>query len=335
MGKWNFYEKTETIGKETNSEEVLEKDFSEDGFVEEEFVEKEFLEEAVSEDVLTEEVLAEAFLDDSTKLYLREAGRAPLLSPEEEQYYARGMKEGDSEAREKLICSNLRLVISVAKKYTGRGLEFIDLIQEGNIGLMKAADRFEPEKGFRFSTYATWWIRQAITRAIADKGKSIRIPVHMHENFNKVRKAKNQLKQNLRREPSAEEIAKEAQMEKKEVENILCYMQDTISIDTPVGDEDSLTVVEMVADEASVSPEETMIQYGMATEVGKLLELLTERERTVIEGRFGMKDGIPKTLEQLGNEMKVTRERVRQIEAKALLKLGRVARHRNLDEFIA
>ena len=301
MGKWNFYEKTETIGKETNSEEVL----------------------------------AEAFLDDSTKLYLREAGRAPLLTPEEEQYYARCMKEEDSSAKEKLICSNLRLVISVAKKYTGRGLEFIDLIQEGNIGLMKAADRFEPEKGFRFSTYATWWIRQAITRAIADKGKAIRIPVHMHENFNKVRKARQQLKQDLHREPTAEEVTKEAQMELKEVENILCYMQDTISIDTPVGDEDSLTVGDMVADETSVSPEETMIQYGMASEVSKLLELLTERERAVIEGRFGMRDGVPKTLEQLGNEMKVTRERVRQIEAKALLKLGRVARHRNLDEFIA
>ncbi len=274
-------------------------------------------------------------LDDSTKIYLKEAGAAPLLTMEEEQEYARRAKEGDEIAREKLICSNLRLVVSVAKKYMGRGLEFIDLIQEGNIGLMKAVERFEPEKGFRFSTYATWWIRQSISRAIADKGKSIRIPVHMHENFGKVRKAKNSLKQILGREPSVRELAEETEMDSKEVEQILCYMMDTISIDTPVGEDDSLTIGETIADGNGSNLEEKVIQQGMAQEVEKLLELLTEREKIVILGRFGISDGITKTLEQLGAEMNVTRERVRQIEAKALLKLGRVARHRNLKEFIA
>ncbi len=279
--------------------------------------------------------MSELKLDDSTKIYLKEAGKAPLLTMEEEQDYARRAQNGEAFAREKLICSNLRLVISVAKKYTGRGLEFIDLIQEGNVGLMKAVERFEPEKGFRFSTYATCWIKQSITRAIADKGKSIRIPVHMHENFGKVRKAKERLKQVLGREPSAEELSKETMMDRREVEQILCYMMDTISIDTSVGEEDSLTIGELIADERGTNLEENAVQQGMAQEVEKLFEVLTEREKTVIIGRFGMDDGIPKTLEEIGTEMSVTRERVRQIEAKALRKMGRIAEYRKLREFIA
>lgn len=276
-----------------------------------------------------------AIWEDSTKLYLKESGKYPLLTAEEELYYAYLAKAGDEAAKAKLINSNLRLVISIAKAYVGSGLEFIDLIQEGNMGLIKAVEKFDPDKGFRFSTYATWWIRQGISRAIADTGRTIRIPVHMHESINKVRRVNNQLKQELGRDPYIQELANATQMDEQDVENILIYMMEAISIDAPVGDEDGCTVGEMICDKVSMGPEESAIQSEMQREVKVLLDVLTERERMVIVERFGILDDIPKTLEQIGVALNITRERVRQIEAKALRKLRRVGGREEIAAFIA
>lgn len=268
------------------------------------------------------------------EIFTKEAGKAPLLTAEEEIYYARRMREGDAFAKDKLICSNLRLVVSVAKKYVGLGLEFADLIQEGSIGLIKAVEKFDPDLGFRFSTYATWWIRQGITRAIADTGRTIRIPVHMQENFNKLKKVTNKLKQELGREPYIEEVAERAELSEKETMEILSYIQEAVSLDTPVGEEGDITIGDKIQ-ETALGPEALAVQIEMQKDVYSILEVLNEREKMVILSRFGIVDDKPKTLEFVGQKLGVTRERVRQIEAKAMRKLKRAGYREKLHEYIA
>lgn len=268
------------------------------------------------------------------EIFIKEAGKAPLLTAEEEIYYARRMREGDAFAKDKLICSNLRLVVSVAKKYVGLGLEFADLIQEGSIGLIKAVEKFDPDLGFRFSTYATWWIRQGITRAIADTGRTIRIPVHMQENFNKLKKVTNKLKQELGREPYIEEVAERAELSEKETMEILSYIQEAASLDTPVGEEGDITIGDKIQ-ETALGPEALAVQIEMQKDVYSILEVLNEREKMVILSRFGIVDDKPKTLEFVGQKLGVTRERVRQIEAKAMRKLKRAGYREKLHEYIA
>lgn len=268
------------------------------------------------------------------EIFIKEAGKAPLLTAEEEIYYARRMREGDAFAKDKLICSNLRLVVSVAKKYVGLGLEFADLIQEGSIGLIKAVEKFDPDLGFRFSTYATWWIRQGITRAIADTGRTIRIPVHMQENFNKLKKVTNKLKQELGREPYIEEVAERAELSEKETMEILSYIQEAVSLDTPVGEEGDITIGDKIQ-ETALGPEALAVQIEMQKDVYSILEVLNEREKMVILSRFGILDDKPKTLEFVGQKLGVTRERVRQIEAKAMRKLKRAGYREKLHEYIA
>lgn len=268
------------------------------------------------------------------EIFIKEAGKAPLLTAEEEIYYARRMREGDAFAKDKLICSNLRLVVSVAKKYVGLGLEFADLIQEGSIGLIKAVEKFDPDLGFRFSTYATWWIRQGITRAIADTGRTIRIPVHMQENFNKLKKVTNKLKQELGREPYIEEVAERAELSEKETMEILSYIQEAVSLDTPVGEEGDITIGDKIQ-ETALGPEALAVQIEMQKDVYSILEVLNEREKMVILSRFGIVDDKPKTLEFVGQKLGVTRERVRQIEAKAMRKLKRAGYREKLHEYIA
>ena len=268
------------------------------------------------------------------EIFIKEAGKAPLLTAEEEIYYASRMREGDAFAKDKLICSNLRLVVSVAKKYVGLGLEFADLIQEGSIGLIKAVEKFDPDLGFRFSTYATWWIRQGITRAIADTGRTIRIPVHMQENFNKLKKVTNKLKQELGREPYIEEVAERAELSEKETMEILSYIQEAVSLDTPVGEEGDITIGDKIQ-ETALGPEALAVQIEMQKDVYSILEVLNEREKMVILSRFGIVDDKPKTLEFVGQKLGVTRERVRQIEAKAMRKLKRAGYREKLHEYIA
>lgn len=268
------------------------------------------------------------------EIFIKEAGKAPLLTAEEEIYYARRMREGDAFAKDKLICSNLRLVVSVAKKYVGLGLEFADLIQEGSIGLIKAVEKFDPDLGFRFSTYATWWIRQGITRAIADTGRTIRIPVHMQENFIKLKKVTNKLKQELGREPYIEEVAERAELSEKETMEILSYIQEAVSLDTPVGEEGDITIGDKIQ-ETALGPEALAVQIEMQKDVYSILEVLNEREKMVILSRFGIVDDKPKTLEFVGQKLGVTRERVRQIEAKAMRKLKRAGYREKLHEYIA
>ena len=260
-------------------------------------------------------------LDDPVKAYLKEIGRVPLLSAEEERALARAAKAGDMEARQKLSEANLRLVVSVAKRYAGRGLPFLDLIQEGNLGLMKAAEKFEPDKGFKFSTYATWWIRQAITRAIADQARTIRIPVHMVETINRMRQATNQLVYQNGHEPTPEELAKAMDMSVERVREIQRMAQEPASLESPVGEEEDSSLGDFVADENAEAPGKAADRAMVAQQINLALKSLTPREEKVIRLRFGLDDGRPRTLEEVGRDFGVTRERVRQIEAKAIRKL--------------
>ena len=260
-------------------------------------------------------------LDDPVKAYLKEIGRVPLLSAEEERALARAAKAGDMEARQKLSEANLRLVVSVAKRYAGRGLPFLDLIQEGNLGLMKAAEKFEPERGFKFSTYATWWIRQAITRAIADQARTIRIPVHMVETINRMRQATNQLVYQNGHEPTPEELAKAMDMSVDRVREIQRMAQEPASLESPVGEEEDSSLGDFVADENAEAPGKAADRAMVAQQINQALKSLTPREEKVIRLRFGLDDGRPRTLEEVGRDFGVTRERVRQIEAKAIRKL--------------
>ena len=279
----------------------------------------------------------DAFADDSVRLYLREIGKIPLLSNEEEAELAKQIVEGDRKAKDKMVEANMRLVVSIAKRYSGRGLDFLDLIQEGNTGLLRAVEKFDPEKGFKFSTYATWWIRQAITRAIADQARTIRIPVHMVETINKVLRTTRKLTTELNREPTTEEIAKELDMEVDKIEYVMRIKQDIASLDASVGrdgdDEDSV-LGDFVEDEERVSPEDSAANQILKEQLASIISTLSDREQKIIKMRFGIGGERPHTLEEVGYEFSVTRERIRQIEAKALSKLRKHKDTKKLHEYL-
>ena len=280
------------------------------------------VEEVQVEDV---KVLAEyaesSASDDPVRMYLKEIGNVPLLTPEEEVDLARRMSEGDETAKKKMIESNLRLVVSIAKRYVGRGMHFSDLIQEGNLGLMKAVEKFDYTKGYKFSTYATWWIRQSITRAIADQARTIRIPVHMVETINKVIRTSRQLMQELGRDPNDEDLAKAVDMPVEKVREILKIAQEPVSLETPIGEEEDSTLGSFIPAEEATDPADLASVMLMNEKLREVLDTLTPREKRVLELRYGLEDGRPRTLEEVGKEFNVTRERIRQIEAKALRKL--------------
>ncbi len=273
--------------------------------------------------------------DDSVRLYLREIGRIPLLSAEEELELAHRVVAGEKKAKDQMAVANMRLVVSIAKRYVGRGLDLLDLIQEGNTGLLRAVEKFDPDKGFKFSTYATWWIRQAITRAIADQARTIRIPVHMVETINKLLRTQRRLTSELNREPTNEEIAKEMEMDLDKVEHIMKIKQDIHSLDQSVHDEDAdSTLADFVEDDAAISPEESATTQLLKEHVAEMLEALSEREQKIVKLRFGLEDGKSHTLEEVGQEFNVTRERIRQIEAKALAKLRKHKDSKKLYDYI-
>lgn len=275
-----------------------------------------------------------AAMDDPVKVYLKEIGRIPLLTPEEEIELAIRIADGDEEAKKKLAESNLRLVVSIAKRYVGRGMQFLDLIQEGNLGLIKAVDKFDYTKGFKFSTYATWWIRQAITRAIADQARTIRIPVHMVETINKVKKTNSQLLHKNGRDPTPEEIAAEIDMPVEKVREILRVAQEPVSLETPIGEEEDSHLGDFIPDDDALAPADAASQLLLKEQLAEVLKTLTEREAKVLSLRFGLEDGHPRTLEEVGKEFNVTRERIRQIEAKALRKLRHPSRSKKLKDFL-
>jgi len=273
-------------------------------------------------------------IEDPVRMYLKEIGKVPLLSAEREIELAKRMEEGDEEARKELAEANLRLVVSIAKRYVGRGMLFLDLIQEGNLGLIKAVEKFDYHKGYKFSTYATWWIRQAITRAIADQARTIRIPVHMVETINKLIRVSRQLLQELGREPLPEEIAKELDMPVERVREILKISQEPVSLETPIGEEEDSHLGDFIQDDNVPVPAEAAAQTLLKEQLDEVLDTLTEREQKVLRLRFGMNDGRARTLEEVGREFDVTRERIRQIEAKALRKLRHPSRSRKLRDYL-
>ena len=272
--------------------------------------------------------------EDPVRMYLKEIGNVPLLTSEEEVELAKRVEQGDQEAKKKLTEANLRLVVSIAKKYVGRGMPFLDLIQEGNMGLMKAVDKFDYTKGYKFSTYATWWIRQAITRGIADTGRTIRVPVHMVETINKTLRMTRQLLQELGREPTPEEVADRLGVPVSRVQEVLKISRDPVSLDTPIGDEDDSHLGDFIEDEKTTSPADSAAFSMLREELNSALDSLTDRERQVIVLRFGLEDGRARTLEEVGEEFNVTRERIRQIEAKALRKLRHPSRSKRLKDFL-
>ena len=273
-------------------------------------------------------------IEDPVRMYLKEIGKVPLLSAEEEIELAKRMAEGDEDAKKRLAEANLRLVVSIAKRYVGRGLLFLDLIQEGNLGLIKAVEKFDYQKGFKFSTYATWWIRQAITRAIADQARTIRIPVHMVETINKLIRVSRQLLQELGREPLPEEIAEELDMPVERVREILKISQEPVSLETPIGEEEDSHLGDFIQDDNVPVPAEAAAATLLKEQLGEVLDTLTDREQKVLRLRFGMNDGRARTLEEVGKEFDVTRERIRQIEAKALRKLRHPSRSRKLRDYL-
>ena len=273
-------------------------------------------------------------VNDNVRMYLKEIGKISLLSLEEEQELSKRVAEGDEQAKNILAESNLRLVVSIAKRYVGRGLLFLDLIQEGNIGLMKAVDKFDASKGYKFSTYATWWIRQAITRALADQARTIRVPVHMVETINKMARIERQMTLELNREPTDQELAKKMGLSADKIVEIRKISQDPVSLETPIGEEDDSHLGDFLADERTMSPEEFATYEILKDELREVLDTLTVREKEVLELRFGLFDGSSHTLEEVGKQFKVTRERIRQIEAKALRKLRHPSRAKKLKDFL-
>ena len=280
------------------------------------------------------DVLEGVSTEDPVRMYLKEIGNVPLLSTEEEVELARKVESGDEEAKKQLIEANLRLVVSIAKKYVGRGMPFLDLIQEGNMGLMKAVDKFDYAKGFKFSTYATWWIRQAITRGIADTGRTICVPVHMVETINKTLRMTRTLLQELGREPTPEEVAERLGVPVSRVREVLKISRDPVSLDTPIGEEDDSHLGDFIEDDSALSPADSAAFSMLREELSTALESLTDRERQVVQLRFGLIDGRARTLEEVGKEFNVTRERIRQIEAKALRKLRHPSRSKRLRDFL-
>lgn len=283
---------------------------------------------------LFEQALKDIGLDDPVKMYLKDIGRVPLLSPEEEITLAQRMQDGDEAAKKRLSEANLRLVVSIAKRYVGRGMLFLDLIQEGNLGLMKAVEKFDYQKGFKFSTYATWWIRQAITRSIADQARTIRIPVHMVETINRLIRTSRQLLQELGREPLPEELAKKLDMPVDRVREIMKISQDPVSLETPIGEEEDSHLGDFIQDEHVQIPVDAATYTLLHEQLMEVLDTLTDREQKVLRLRFGLDDGRPRTLEEVGREFNVTRERIRQIEAKALRKLRHPSRSRKLKDYL-
>ncbi len=327
-----FYDRLESLGIDVLGDDAL-LPVDEDALPELEELEE--IEEVTEEEMNETEAMADTFsTDDPVRMYLKEIGKVPLLTPEEEQDLAKRMAEGDEEAKRRMAEANLRLVVSIAKRYVGRGMLFLDLIQEGNLGLIKAVEKFDYTKGYKFSTYATWWIRQAITRAIADQARTIRIPVHMVETINKVIRVSRQLLQELGHDPSAEEIATEMNMPVDKVRDILKIAQEPVSLETPIGEEEDSHLGDFIPDEDASEPSEAASFSLLKEQLMEVLDTLTPREKKVLELRFGIVDGRTRTLEEVGKEFNVTRERIRQIEAKALRKLRHPSRSKKLRDFL-
>ena len=329
-----FYETLDEAGIETIIEE---EDFLPpmDDDLLPELDEIEELEEVTEEEILDTDAMVDTFsTDDPVRMYLKEIGKVPLLTPDEEVELAKRMADGDEDAKRRMAEANLRLVVSIAKRYVGRGMLFLDLIQEGNLGLIKAVDKFDYTKGYKFSTYATWWIRQAITRAIADQARTIRIPVHMVETINKVIRVSRQLLQELGHDPSAEEIAEEMGMPVDKVRDILKIAQEPVSLETPIGEEEDSHLADFIPDEDASEPAEAASFTLLKEQLMEVLSTLTPREEKVLRLRFGLEDGRTRTLEEVGKEFNVTRERIRQIEAKALRKLRHPSRSKKLRDFL-
>ena len=327
---WDWFSQQGIIISEEDDieEELLEEDNDEvpNGFI------ADMKKKYALDDVMVSDTQVQ--LNDPVKMYLKEIGRVPLLKPEDEPAIAKRIEEGDEEAKNFLISANLRLVVSIAKKYVGRGMQFLDLIQEGNMGLVKAVEKFDYTKGFKFSTYATWWIRQAITRAIADQARTIRIPVHMVETINKLSRVQRQLLQELGREPTAEEISERMDgLTPEKVREIQKVALEPVSLETPVGDEDDSHLGDFIVDKGAVSPDSYANNQLLKEELDLVLSDLTEREEKVLRLRFGLVDGQTRTLEEVGKEFNVTRERIRQIEAKAIRKLKAPGRSKRLKPF--
>ena len=327
-----FYDRLESLSIDVLGDDALPP-VDDDALPELEELEE--IEEVTEEEMNETEAMADTFsTDDPVRMYLKEIGKVPLLTPEKEQDLAKRMAEGDEEAKRRMAEANLRLVVSIAKRYVGRGMLFLDLIQEGNLGLIKAVEKFDYTKGYKFSTYATWWIRQAITRAIADQARTIRIPVHMVETINKVIRVSRQLLQELGHDPSAEEIAAEMNMPVDKVRDILKIAQEPVSLETPIGEEEDSHLGDFIPDEDASEPSEAASFSLLKEQLMEVLDTLTPREKKVLELRFGIVDGRTRTLEEVGKEFNVTRERIRQIEAKALRKLRHPSRSKKLRDFL-
>ena len=328
-----FYDTLENLGIDTTEDDSLVTLPVDD--ISPEMEELEELEELSKEELVDPETLIDSFnIDDPVRMYLKEIGKVPLLTPEEEVELAMQMAEGDEDAKKRMAEANLRLVVSIAKRYVGRGMLFLDLIQEGNLGLIKAVDKFNYTKGYKFSTYATWWIRQAITRAIADQARTIRIPVHMVETINKVIRVSRQLLQELGHDPTPEEISKEMNMPVDKVRDILKIAQEPVSLETPIGEEEDSHLGDFIPDEDASEPAEAASFTLLKEQLTEVLGTLTPREEKVLRLRFGIEDGRTRTLEEVGKEFNVTRERIRQIEAKALRKLRHPSRSKKLKDFL-
>ena len=336
-----FYDVLEAAGVEIDVSDVLDLIGSADGLDSPTLDEIDAIENGELEAAPTEEELAryddlgEGRLDDPVRMYLKEIGKIKLLTPEEELETAKRMAEGDEDARKRMSEANLRLVVSIAKRYVGRGMQLLDLIQEGNLGLMKAVEKFDYTKGYKFSTYATWWIRQAITRAIADQARTIRIPVHMVETINRVLRTSHSMVQTLGREPTTEEVAKELHMDVSKVEEIMKIAQEPVSLETPVGEEEDSHLGDFIQDDDASQPSEEASYTLLREQLEDVLATLTPREQQVLRMRFGLQDGKPHTLEEVGKEFDVTRERIRQIESKALRKLRHPSRSKKLKDFLS
>ncbi len=329
-----FYEMLEKAGIDIDvgSDDLLLPPLDDVGPETEELAE---IEEVTSSELVDTDALMDSFsTDDPVRMYLKEIGKVPLLTPEEEVELAKQMSLGDENAKHRMTEANLRLVVSIAKRYVGRGMLFLDLIQEGNLGLIKAVEKFDYTKGYKFSTYATWWIRQAITRAIADQARTIRIPVHMVETINKTIRVSRQLLQELGHDPSAEEIAKEMDMPVDKVRDILKIAQEPVSLETPIGEEEDSHLGDFIPDEDASEPSEAASFSLLREQLEEVLDTLAPREKKVLELRFGIVDGRTRTLEEVGKEFNVTRERIRQIEAKALRKLRHPSRSKKLRDFL-
>lgn len=323
----DIYDSLASMGIEV----IGDKDLEDDGFASDDDEDEENVEDVDFDDISLPKGIS---IDDPVRMYLKEIGKVPLLSGEEEISLAKRMEEGDEEAKKKLCEANLRLVVSIAKRYVGRGMQFLDLIQEGNLGLIKAVEKFDYRKGYKFSTYATWWIRQAITRAIADQARTIRIPVHMVETINKLIRVSRQLLQELGRDAKPEEIAAEMDMSVEKVREILKIAQEPVSLETPIGEEEDSHLGDFIPDTDAPAPADAAAFSMLKEQLMEVLETLTPREQKVLKLRFGLEDGRARTLEEVGKQFDVTRERIRQIEAKALRKLKHPSRSKKLKDYL-